>query len=89
MSDQEQWYSNKDLFEQINNLRNEMLETRNLIKQYNGLREKVDVVENEITVMKAEAKGKNKVSDGIRNWGGWIIGLISFAILLLTTFEGR
>jgi hypothetical protein len=86
---EEQWYSNKDLFEQINNLRNEMLETRNLIKQYNGLREKVDVVENEITVMKAEAKGKNKVSDGIRNWGGWIIGLISFAILLLTTFEGR
>ena len=50
-----QWYTNKDLFELINNmqgnvrdLRAEMKSTRAMIKQYNGLREEVGKTEEEI-----------------------------------------
>lgn len=96
MPEQEQWYSNKDLFEQITDLKYEMKETRNLIKQYNGLREKlgdvqekVKKVEGKVDKIEAESSGKNKVFEGIRNWGGWLFALISIVILVFTTFEGR
>ncbi len=79
----EEWYSNKELFEQIQALRTEMLETRNLIKQYNGLREKVDEVKDKVEDIEAVAKGKNKVIETIRNWGGWLIALVA---LLLNFF---
>lgn len=96
MPEQEQWYSNKDLFEQINELKYEMKETRNLIKQYNGLREKlgdvqekVKKVEGKVDKIEAESSGKNKVFEGIRKWGGWICTLISLAILIFATIGGR
>lgn len=78
----EQWYSNKDLYEQINALRYEMQETRNLISKYNGLREKVDEVEEELIKIKAKTSGKNSVFTVIREWGGWIFALITLFILL-------
>lgn len=82
---EEQWYSNKDLFEQINELRDEMRETRNLIKQYNGLREKVETVEDKVEKMEATSKGKNSVFEAIRNWGGWLFALITLLVLLSKT----
>ena len=48
----EEWYSNKELFEQINALRGEMQETRNLIKQYNGLREEYQGLKLEVDQVK-------------------------------------
>jgi cell division septum initiation protein DivIVA len=86
MADQEQWYSNKELFEQINELKYEMKETRNLIKQYNGLREEIGKVKDEVDEMKAEAAGKSSVLDSIRNWGGWLFGLITLIVLLSKQF---
>ncbi|QGH34622.1 hypothetical protein GI584_11520 [Gracilibacillus salitolerans] len=57
MSDN-QWYTNKDLFELINNmssdfhdLRSEMKETRNIIKKYNGLREELGIVKDKVEKM--------------------------------------
>jgi hypothetical protein len=45
MADENQWYTNKDLFEMFNNIKNdiqklslEMKETKILIRDYNGLR---------------------------------------------------
>ncbi|MEH6943370.1 hypothetical protein [Bacillus sp. JJ722] len=84
----EQWYSNKDLFEQINKLTLEMQETRNLIKQYNGLRERIDGIEDEVEEMKAVKKGKKTVADSILTWGGWIFTLITLVVLLFNTFNG-
>lgn len=84
MSDEEknQWYTNKDLFEQINGLRAEMQETRFMIKKYNGLREEVGKARNEINEVKkqtnkvkkevetlqAQAKGRSSVWKDIRVW---------------------
>ena len=41
VADSEQWYTNKDLFEQTQKLRDELKATQSIIKKYNGLYEKV------------------------------------------------
>ncbi|WP_029265671.1 hypothetical protein [Virgibacillus alimentarius] len=86
----EQWYSNKELFEQLNamqgdfrDLRAEMKETRNIIKKYNGLREELGAVKEQVNEMKAMTQGKQSVGESIRNWGGWIFALITLIILLM------
>ena len=85
-----QWYTNRDLFERINemqtefrDLRSEMRETRTMIRQYNGLREKVEEVERKVDDMEARAEGRNSVGKAIREWGGWIIAFITFLFLFL------
>lgn len=85
----EQWYTNKDLFEQIfaiqsdfRDLRSEMRETRNVIKKYNGLREELGTLKEEVDEIKAIQKGKNSVGEAIRNWGGWLFALITLLVLL-------
>lgn len=64
----EQWYNNKELFEQLNDmridfrdLRAEMKETRLMMKQYNGLREQIiDIDEKvEATVRQVNDTEKN------------------------------
>jgi len=76
----EEWYSNKELFEQIQALRSEMLETRTLIKQYNGLREIVDEVKDKVEDIESHAKGRNSTLEAIRLWGGWLIALIALIL---------
>jgi uncharacterized protein YydD (DUF2326 family) len=91
MSEREQWYTNKELFEHILTIRDdmkelsvEMKETRETIKKYNGLREKINELENEVIEIKAKTIGKSAVFRGIREWGGWVIAIIS---LLLTFYR--
>ncbi|BDH62298.1 hypothetical protein MTP04_24280 [Lysinibacillus sp. PLM2] len=76
----EEWYSNKELFEQIQALRSEMSETRSLIKQYNGLREEVEEVKEKMVRIEAISAGKNKVLEAIRNWGGWTVAIIALIL---------
>lgn len=82
MPDEKQWYTNKDLFEQITALQSEMLITRTTIKKYNGLYTKLADVKEVVDEMQAKQKGRNSVGAAIRNWGGWIFGLASFLVLL-------
>lgn len=88
------WYSNKDLFEMLTTMRmeyqqltHEMQATRRIIKKYNGLYEKVDHVEKELKEIKSIQKGGSNVKESIRLWGGWIFGLITLIVLLITTFN--
>jgi len=83
MSEENQWYTNKELFEQINNmqqdfqgLRQEMRETRNVIKKYNGLREEMGAIKEKVDRMEAVKAGKSNVGKAIREWGGWIVGIL-------------
>ena len=85
----EQWYTNKELFEQLNamqkdfhDLRSEMRETRNVIKKYNGLREEMGIVKEKLNRMEAKAQGRLSVGEAIRQWGGWLFALITLAVLL-------
>lgn len=73
-----QWYTNKDLFELINQLqgevrdfrgdnkelRLEMKETRRIIKQYNGLREEVGEARKEIDDVKEQMNVLQAKQDG-------------------------
>lgn len=85
-----QWYSNKELFEQINDLklefeqlRTELRETRESIKKYNGLREELYEVRREIEQIKSENSGKSHALNAVREWGGWIVAIVTFLINLL------
>jgi len=82
----QQWYTNKELFEQINALRYEMQETRNIIKKYNGLREEIGKIKDEVEEMKARTEGKLSVLEAIRNWGGWFFALITLLVLIRNNF---
>lgn len=82
-----QWYSNKDLFEQINELKIEMRETRQMIKKYNGLYSKVDNIERKVTEIESQQLGKMKLQENIIAWGGWIFSLITLLILMYSTFN--
>ncbi|SET84448.1 hypothetical protein SAMN05216389_13812 [Oceanobacillus limi] len=93
MSDRDQWYTNKELFEQLNamqgdflDLRSEMKETRNVIKKYNGLREELGVMKEKLNRMEARTQGRLSVGEAIRNWGGWLFALITLVVLLVTKF---
>ena len=46
MRSEEQWYSNKDLFEMLNGLRMDLVETQSQMKKYNDLRATLNDVIN-------------------------------------------
>lgn len=93
-----QWYSNKELFEMINEtnqklfqqiieLQKEMKETRAIIKKYNGLYEKVHIVEKRVEQIESEQEGKRSAQENFIKWGGWIFSLITLLILMYSTFN--
>ncbi len=82
-----QWYTNKDLFEMIQDftkevteLKNEMTETKTLIRDYNGLRENINKANKKITGI------EKKIDTGTNNrkeYIGYIIAAISILFLIL------
>jgi phage I-like protein len=119
----EQWYSNKELFEMLQNLKGELQQTRADLRKYNDLRGAIaelqknqidqaeefrkhmfepdgllcavkkevvglsdhfrqDIVEinKKIDDQESRSKGRMAVAEGFIRWGGWVIGLLSFAI---------
>lgn len=80
-----QWYTNKELFEMLQGLKTDLQETRTLIKQYNGLRQRLDSCEEVLTDLVSQAKGRASVSNAIRAWGGWAVAVVSLLITLANT----
>lgn len=94
-NDNKPWYTNKDLFEQINELKQDMQETRTMIRKYNGLYDKVEEVKEDVTdvasdiaEIKAIQEGKSKVGEAIKSWGGWGIGILTFFFMLIKFYLG-
>lgn len=83
----------KDMFAMMQGLQKEMSEvkvelqlTRSDMKAYNGLRQRIDSLEAKITELekvRAEGKGIQKVWEGIRVWGGWLLAIASFLFAAL------
>lgn len=85
--EKQNWYSNKELFEMMEelkgdmtDLRLEMKETKTLIRDYNGLRK--DVIETDKKISKLESKVKTHTSNR-REYIGYIIAAISILFLIL------
>jgi len=81
----DEWYDNKALYEMmvelskgLENTNAELAKTQILIRDYNGLRQKIDLCEQKI----AETTGKS--SGGKDMWGYVVggIGIISFILSL-------
>ncbi len=77
MTEKEQWYTNKDLFEMFQELRidiqtmsQELKQTREIVSKYNSLRKRLDAIE-------LKAMGRSSVGRAIREWGGWLIAIFS------------
>lgn len=79
----EQWYTNKDLYEMVVGLKDDLQETRLLIQEYNGLRKRLDVCDATLADLVSQAKGRATVASGIRSWGGWIVGIVSLLITIV------
>lgn len=93
------WYSNKELFESIGDLKDDLTETKHIIQKYNGLYEqtkqnnddiklvKDDIreVHIEVNKMKHEQSGKHKFINMVFQFSGWAVAIAGF---LLTYFVG-
>lgn len=76
----ENWYDNKALFEMIQDLKEDMQamsqelkQTREIVAKYNCLRQRLDAIE-------FKAAGRSAVGQAIREWGGWLVALVSLII---------
>lgn len=83
--DQKEWYSNKELYEMMVALskgleatNKELATTQTMIRDYNGLREKIEKCEKAIS----EGAGK---STGAKDMWGWVVAAISLLYLILIT----
>ncbi len=64
MRSEEQWYSNKELFEMLNELKIELIETKSQMRKYNDLRATLnDVMKSQETLTKLVNQTINKVND--------------------------
>lgn len=80
------WYSNKDLYEmqvrlskKMEGLSAELATTQTMIRDYNGLRERIDVCEQSIRAVEAEKKGSANMWGYVVGGFGVIAALISYA----------
>lgn len=87
--EKEQWYTNKDLYEMVasltremDNLRTDLRSTGEAVKRYNNLREQLNDCLTRVAAIELKAVGRYDTGKAIREWGGWIIGAVSFLLLL-------
>lgn len=87
-----QWYDNKQLYEQIQSLKDqiaelnvEMQKTTTLLRGYNGLRERID--DCEIAIAKASAKAEGNASGSKDTWG-YIIGALGIGAAIISAWKG-
>ncbi len=85
--DQGQWYSNKDLYEmqvqlskKMESLSAELDKTQVMIRDYNGLRERVDGCEKRIEQMTGRGAGGQAMWGYLVGGIGVLLALISYAI---------
>lgn len=82
--EEKQWYSNKELFEMISDLKGELVETRRAVKEYNNIRKQLNDVCQEVAHIKSEGTGKNKMVSGAVLVVGIVGTLIGIAGGILT-----
>ncbi len=64
MGSEKQWYSNKDLFKMLNELKIELVETQSQVRKYNDLRATLnDVMKSQETLTKLVNQTIDKVND--------------------------
>lgn len=104
LSEQEQWYSNKEIFQffedfksdmseknnqllnQMSKLELEMAKTTTLIRDYNGLRQKIDCCEKEIAQIRTSRLTEKETKKDGRDWIGWVVAVGMFILAIADRF---
>ena len=71
----EQWYSNKEIFEMVQELRDELKTTREIVKKYNGIREDLNWCVLKLQSHNTTKEARYTIIEGFREWGGWLVAL--------------
>ena len=79
MSILSEWYDNKDLFEMINGLKEDLQETREVIQKYNGLRQTQGQMKEDIQCLKNWQQQTQGHKEGKKDMSYWI----KWAVILL------
>ena len=82
----EQWYTNRDLFEKLHELRDELRETRESIRKYNGLWPRLEDIDTRLACIESVEAADKRMWEKITSRGGWIIGALSFLVMVYVTF---
>lgn len=78
MSEKEQWYTNKDLYEMLRDLRDETQTMIRVAKEYNDLRKTLNDLIRRVTAIEERALGRYSAGKAIRDWGGWVVAILAF-----------
>lgn len=77
-----EWYSNRELYDQIGDLRNTLSEAMILMRQYNGLREETNRIMIRMNNFERQFgehcqyhDNRTDFVNGLRIWGGWIVAV--------------
>ena len=84
-NEKEDWYNNKELFEMIQGLREDLQQTRIIVKKYNGIREDLGETMRRLTAIEEQRAGRNQIGEIIRSWGGWAVAILSLIIAAIRT----
>lgn len=83
----EEWYSNRELFEMVQTLKGQMAElsaeienTTMLLREYNGLRARLDKCELQIHEMAGAGRGGKEMWGYLVGGLGVLLALISYAV---------
>ena len=83
MEEKNQWYTNKDLYEMIQKLMNQMGRTEQIIGKYNGLHERLQEHEKRLNTIDNRGDGKKSVEAAILRWLPAVVALIALAVSAL------
>ena len=75
------WYTNKQLFEMLSDVRRELGETRDMIRKYNGLSGRLGDIECLIKEQAEKTEEKEKEKKGDWKWVlGWSVAILSLLL---------
>ena len=85
--EKQEWYSNKDLYEMMVNLSKgleqtnaELAKTQVLIRDYNGLRERLDKCEQRVDEIAGKSSGGKDMWGYVVGGIGLLLALVSYAV---------
>lgn len=67
----------------LQGLKEELRETRILVKQYNDLRKDLADTMKRVAAIEQQNIGKEKAGVSIREWTGWVIAILALFVSIL------
>jgi len=96
---EEEFFSNRELYEMFNqsiselrselaDFKNDLKETRRVVKKYNELRENINYLNERILTIEQRDHGYSEVMQSIKSWGGYIIALLTLLLYFYQVLGG-